>query len=132
MEKEYEISEKELAETVKQKEDADKLLLITEWVIGILSMIVLLVPVFIGALAPMADWVRFFVVFSGFIPGLTGLFFTIRIEQIAGYYECQHCKHKYVPEFKNMMLSMHIGRTRFMPCPKCEKHSWQKKVISKN
>ena len=123
--------EPELEEVKKEKEEADKLFLIAEWVIGILSIIVLLVPVFIGALAPMADWLRFFVVFSGFVPGLIGLFFTVKIEQIAGYYECQHCKHKYVPEFKKMMLSMHLGRTRFMCCPKCEKHSWQKKKINK-
>ena len=123
--------EQELEKVKKEKEEADKLLLIAEWVIGILSIIVLLVPVFIGALAPMADWLRFFVVFSGFVPGLIGLFFTVKIEQIAGYYECQHCKHKYVPEYKDMILSMHMGRTRFMCCPKCEKHSWQKKKINK-
>lgn len=123
--------EQELEEVKKEKEEADKLLLIAEWVIGILAVIVLLVPVFIGALAPMADWLRFFVVSSGFVPGLIGLFFTVKIEQVAGYYECQHCKHKYVPEYKDMMLSMHMGRTRFMRCPKCEKHSWQKKKISK-
>lgn len=123
--------EQELEEVKKEKEEADKLLLIAEWVIGILAVIVLLVPVFIGALAPMEDWLRFFVVSSGFVPGLIGLFFTVKIEQVAGYYECQHCKHKYVPEYKDMMLSMHMGRTRFMRCPKCEKHSWQKKKISK-
>ena len=123
--------EQELEKVKKEKEEADKLILIAEWVIGILSIIVLLVPVFIGALAPMADWLRFFVVFSGFVPGLIGLFFTVKIEQIAGYYECQHCKHKYVPEYKDMILSMHMGRTRFMCCPKCEKHSWQKKKINK-
>ena len=123
--------EQEFEKVKKEKEEADKLLLIAEWVIGILSIIVLLVPVFIGALAPMADWLRFFVVFSGFVPGLIGLFFTVKIEQIAGYYECQHCKHKYVPEYKDMILSMHMGRTRFMCCPKCEKHSWQKKKINK-
>ena len=27
---------------------------------------------------------------------------------------------------------MHYGRTRYMKCPKCNKRSWNKKVISKD
>ena len=123
--------EKKLIEVAKEKEDADKQLLTLEWVVGILSMIILLVPIFIGALVPMKDWQRVVVVFSGFIPAFIGLFFAMKIEQVAGYYECPHCKHKYVPTMKAMYLAQHIGRTRKMVCPNCNQKSWQKKVISK-
>ena len=51
------------------------------------------------------------------------------IEQKAGYYECGECHHKYVPEYKNMLWAPHMGRTRYMKCPKCGMKSWQKKVI---
>ena len=123
--------EKNLIELAKQKEACDRHLLTLEWVIGILSVIVLLVPIIIAAYVPMQDWQRTVIAFSGFIPCLVGVFFTLRIEQMAGYYECQHCHHKYVPTYKAMHSSMHIFRTRYMKCPKCNKKSWQRKVIKK-
>ena len=124
--------ENKLLELVKQKEQSDKKLLMVEWVIGILSCIVLFAPIIIGALLPMQDWQRIIIVFSGFIPAIVGFGFALRIEQVAGYYECKHCKHRHVPTYKAVSLAMHIGRTRYMKCPKCGKSSWQKKVISKD
>lgn len=124
--------EKNLIELTKQKEACDRHLLTLEWVIGILSVIVLLVPIIIAAYVPMQEWQRTVVAFSGFIPCLVGVFFTLRIEQMAGYYECRHCHHKYVPTYKDMHSSMHIFRTRYMKCPKCNKKSWQRKVITKD
>ena len=44
--------------------------------------------------------------------------------------KCSKCGYKYVPTNKQMLLSMHIGRTRYMKCPKCNKKSWNKKVIN--
>lgn len=123
--------ENKLIEMVKEKEQADKRLLALEWVIGILSMIILFVPIFIGALLPMEDWLRIVLVFSGFIPAIIGFFFAIRLEQVAGYYACKECGHRYVPAYKAMTFAPHMGRTRFMRCPVCGKKSWQKKVLTK-
>ena len=124
--------ENRLLEMVREKEQSDRHLLVLEWVVGILSCIVLFVPIFIGALLPMEDWKRLVLVFSGFIPAFVGFFFALRIEQVAGYYECKHCGHKYVPSYKAMCRAMHMGRTRYLKCPHCQKRSWQKKVISKD
>ena len=122
--------EAKLLEIMKQKEESDRRLLTLEWVIGILSCLILFVPIFLGALLPMEDWQRLIVVFSGFIPGIAGLFFAVRIEQVAGYYECKLCGHRYVPSYKAVSMAPHMGRTRYMRCPKCQKKSWQKKKIS--
>ena len=124
--------ENNLLEIIKQKQASDKQMLTLEWVIGILSCIVLFVPIFIAALVTMEEWVRVVLIFSGFIPALIGLHFAMKIEQTAGYYECKHCKHKYVPTISAMYAAPHMGRTRYMRCPKCNKKSWQKKVLSKN
>ena len=123
--------ENNLLEMIKQKEQSDQRLLAIEWVVGILSCIVLFVPIFIGALLPMEDWQRIILVFSGFIPAVGGFCFAVRIEQIAGYYECKECGYRYVPTYKAVNLAMHMGRTRYMRCPKCNKKSWQKKKLSK-
>lgn len=123
--------EEKLIELVKEKEKSDRHLLALEVVVGIFSCIVLFVPIFIAALLPMEDWQRIVVAFSGFIPAFVGFFFALRIEQVAGYYECRCCGYKYVPDYKKVTMAMHMGRTRYMRCPNCNKKSWQKKVLSK-
>ena len=133
MENHNEKLEKQLLEVIKQKEEADKRLLALEWVVGILSVVVLLVPCVIAAYAEnLADWQRILIVVSGFVPCMVGFAYAIKIEQVAGYYECKCCGHRYVPTAKAMWSSMHMGRTRYMKCPECHKKSWQKKVVSKD
>ncbi len=122
--------EQTVLELTKAKEEADKRLLTLEVVIGVLSVVVLFIPILIGALLPnLEDWQRVVIVFSGFVPAIVGFMFAVRLEQVAGYYECKHCHHKYVPEYKTVVNSMHMGRTRYLKCPNCNKKSWQKKVI---
>ena len=124
--------ENRLIEMIKQKEESDKRLLALEWVIGILSIIILMAPIFVAAFVPMEEWLRLILIFSGLIPAIIGFCFAMRIEQVAGYYECRKCKHKYVPTYKAVNLAPHMGRTRYMKCPECHEKSWQKKVISKD
>ncbi len=124
--------EKQILEMVREKEQRDKQLLRIEWVLGILSCIILFVPIIIAAYVPMENWLRIVLIFSGFIPGIVGLCFAMKIEQVAGYYECKECGHKYVPTYKAMYMAPHMGRTRHMKCPACGKKSWQKKVVSKD
>ena len=100
-------------------------------VVGILSCAVLFIPIFIAALVPMEDWMRIVILFSGFIPAIIGFMYALKLEQIAGYYECGACGHTYVPTYKAVNMSMHMGRTRYMKCPKCGEKTWQKKRISK-
>ena len=121
-----------LLESVKQKEEADKKMLLLEWVIGSLSVIILLGFNLIAAYLPMDTWLRITFAVSGFVIGLVGLFFALRIEQTAGYYECAKCHHKYVPRYASALFAMHMGRTRYMKCPHCGKRSWQRKRINKD
>jgi DNA-directed RNA polymerase subunit RPC12/RpoP len=80
----------------------------------------------------MEEWKGGLLVGLSLIPLLIATPFMLKIEQKAGYYECKECGHKYVPEYKSVFGAMHINRTRYMKCPKCDKKSWQKKVISKD
>ena len=123
--------ENKLLEMVKEKEEADKRLLGLEIFIGITSVIVLLALIMIAAFVEMEVWLRVGLIVFGFVLFVAGCFYALRIEQVAGYYECRHCNHRYVPTFKSVNLAMHMGRTRYMRCPKCGKMSWQRKVIEK-
>ena len=76
--------EKNLMEALRQKEQSDKHLLALEWVVGIFSIIILFVPIFLAAFLPLEDWLRVVLLFSGFIPAIVGFSFALRIEQVAG------------------------------------------------
>ena len=127
-------AEKTLIEMVKQKEQADKRLLKMEIVIGVVSLLFMLAMIAVGiAFMKMGQpsWI-FFVLFGvGLAQFLVAMSFAIRIEQVAGYYECRKCGKRYVPKYGSVYLAMHVNRTRFMKCPDCGKWSWQKKVIKK-
>lgn len=123
--------EQNLLEVVKQKEGSDKRLLSLEIFVGVLVTIILLTLIFVAAFVPMADWLRILLIVIGIIPFAIGLFYAIRIEQVAGYYECAKCGHRYVPTYSSVLWAAHINRTRHMRCPKCNEKSWQKKVLSR-
>ena len=123
--------EQNIIDMIKQKEASDKRLLTMEIVMGVLISIVFFALIFIASFAEIKSWLRITLIITGFIPFIVMLPFAIRIEQTAGYYECQICHNKYIPTFSSVLWSMHINRTRYMKCPKCNKRSWQKKIISK-
>ena len=123
--------EKNLLEVMKQKEQADKRLLSAEVFVGITATIVLFGLIFVAALIQMETWLKISLIVFGFILFLAGCFYALRMEQVAGYYECKHCKHRYVPAYKAVNMAMHMGRTRYMRCPQCGKKSWREKVLSK-
>ena len=123
--------EKNLLDMIKQKEQADKRLAAAEVFIGITATIVLFALIFVAAFIQMETWLKISLIVLGFILFLAGCFYALRIEQVAGYYECEHCKHRYVPTYKAVNMAMHMGRTRYMRCPACSKMSWQKKVLTK-
>lgn len=123
--------EKKLLEMVEQKEKADKRLLNMEIIIGVICIVFMLTLTAIASLVQMEEWIRIVLVFAGLVPLLIATPFMLKIEQMAGYYECAECGHRYVPTFKAVNLAPHMGRTRKMKCPECGKKSWQKKVLSK-
>ena len=124
--------EKKLLEMVKQKERADKRLLAAEVFIGITATVVLFALIFVAAYVKMENWVRIFLIVLGFVLFLAGCFYALRMEQVAGYYQCKECGHRYEPTYKAVSLAPHMGRARKMKCPQCGKKSWQKKVLTKD
>lgn len=133
MENYNEQMEKSLIEMVKQKERSDQRLLTMEIVIGLTSTIFLFAMLAVGIIFMTLEkpiWAFILPVGVGLVQFIICMAFALRIEQVAGYYECRECGHRYVPSYKAVNLAMHIGRMRYMKCPKCGKKSWQKKVIS--
>ena len=128
-------AEKTMLELVKEKEKADKRLLTMEIVIGLVSVAFLFAMIGIGTVfmtTGAQQWIFWLLFGIGMAQFIVCMMFALKIEQVAGYYECRECGHRYVPSYKSVNMAMHMGRTRYMKCPKCGKRSWQKKVLSKD
>ena len=123
--------ENNLLEVIKQKQEADKRLLRLEVFVGVISTAILFTLIFVAAFVEMATWLRITLIVLAFVMFLAGCFYAVRIEQVAGYYECKECGNRYIPTYKAVNMAPHMGRTRYMRCPKCNKKSWQKKVLTK-
>ena len=128
-------SEQLLIDMIKQKEKYDKKLLDLEIYVGIVGLLMFLISTlsmsYIVSLYPGTELFCFINILLLTILLFIFAFLLCKIEQEAGYYECQKCKNKYVPTYKNVLFAPHYGRTRYMKCPKCNQKSWQKKVLTK-
>ena len=126
-------NEKEkLLKLQQEKEQSDKRLLVSEIVLGAITTISFLI--ILSASLYAIHKLKFYVfpiimIVIGCVILLTGVFFCLYIEQKTGYYVCKKCNHKYIPTFKQVSFSMHVGRIRYMKCPHCNKRSWQKKTL---
>lgn len=123
--------EKNLLDAVRQKEESDKRLLAMEIICGVLCLIPLLFSIILVKVIIMEEWKASLIVLASLLPLLVVTPFMLKIEQIAGYYECEKCSYRYIPNYTSVFMAAHVGRTRRMKCPKCGDKSWQKKVISK-
>lgn len=124
-------AEENLLEMKKQKEETDREMLRLEMVIGYISTITFLILVFLASLIQMHSIIRILLIIGGSIVFAVGVMNAIKIEQTAGYYECDKCHYKYIPTYKSVLFAMHYGRTRYMKCPKCNEKSWNKKILTK-
>ena len=123
--------ENNLLEMVKEKEKTDKWLLSLEVVVGVVCVVIMLALILFASLVPIEEGLKITLIVIGMLPLMICCPFLLRIEQVAGYYECKECGHRSVPTFKAVNMAPHMGRKRYMPCPKCGKKSWQKKVLTK-
>ena len=124
-------AEKNLLAMRQEIEDKNRQMLRLEYWIGGPAVIAGLVICVVAAYADLPVGIRIGLITFAFVLIFAVAFIAVGIEQKAGYYECQICRHRYVPGYWQTNLAMHMGRTRYMKCPKCGKRSWQKKVLAK-
>lgn len=123
--------ENNLLDMIRQKEQADKRLLFLETVVGISATVIMFALVLLATFVQMASWLRVALLALGFALFFAGCFYALRIEQVAGYFACKECGHRYVPTYKAVNMAPQVFGIRYMKCPECGKKSWQKKVLSR-
>ncbi len=122
-------TEKILLEMARREQMNNKKLFAAMYVIIVLS-VVALVSVITLAENFIADVkLKNAVCIVAVVLGLMPMFFAFKLEVDAGYYECKKCRHKFVPTYAEALMAFHIGTTRFLKCPKCNKRYWCKKVL---
>ena len=124
-------AEELLLEMKKQKEEADKRLLTIEIIMGLITVVMYLALVMTVDFLQIEENAQLLIILPATVLLIIMCFFALKIEQVVGYYECRKCHHKYVPTYNSVLWAMHVGRTRYMKCPNCNKRSWNKKVINK-
>ncbi len=124
-------AEENLLAMRREVEEKNRQLLRTEYLIGVPAVIAGLLLCVVAAYVEMPVALRIGLIIFALLMILAVSFFAVAIEQKAGYYECKKCHDRHVPTYRQTNLAMHIGRTRYMKCPRCGQWSWQKKVLTK-
>ena len=118
----------EMAEEIKQK---NKTIWRTMWIIMSVSIAGLLgCLALIAAYVPEGVWMLV-AILGAAVVFLIPCFYALKLEVSVGAYKCKKCGHEVVPTYLEALNAMHMGTTRYLKCPKCNKRTWCKKVIKK-
>ena len=131
MENNNQKNEQLLLDMAKELEQKNKTVWKSMWVIMIISMTALFSGILIAAfLIPEGVW-QLLTIIGICIVFLIPCFYALKLEVSVGAYKCKNCGHEIVPTYKEAMNAMHMGFTRYLMCPKCNKRTWCKKVLKK-
>ena len=131
MENNNQKNEQLLLDMAKELEKKNKTIWTSMWVIMIASMTALFAGIFVAAfLIPEGIW-QLITILGSCVVFLIPCFYALKLEVSVGAYKCKNCGCEIVPTYKEAMNAMHMGFTRYLKCPNCNKRTWCKKVIKK-
>ena len=125
-------SEELLLEMAKELERKNKTIWRSMWAILVVSVIGLLACITAAALLIPEGPLQIVVILGAVVLFLPACFYALKLEVSVGAYKCKKCGNEIVPTYAQALNAMHMGFTRYLKCPKCQKRSWCKKVIYKN
>ena len=101
------------------------------WAIMIVSITALLAGLVIVAfVVPEGVW-QLVAILGLCVVFLLPCFYALKLEVSVGAYKCKKCGHEIVPTYAQALNAMHMGTTRYLMCPKCQKRTWCKKVVNR-
>lgn len=124
-------NEQLLLDMAKELEQKNKTVWRSMYVIMIISMTALFAGIISAALfMPEGVW-QLVTVVTVCVVFLIPCFYALKLEVSVGAYKCKNCGHEIVPTYTEALNAMHMGFTRYLKCPKCNKRTWCKKVLKK-
>ena len=131
MENNHQKNEQLLLDMAKELERKNKTIWSSMWAIMIVSMTALIAGLLIAAfLIPEGVW-QLVAILGISAVFLVPCFYALKLEVSVGAYKCKECGHEIVPTYTQALNAMHMGTTRYLECPKCNKRTWCKKVLKK-
>ena len=131
MENNEQRNEQLLLEMAEQLEQKNKTIWRSMWVLMIVSIIGLLGCLLVaGLLIPEGPW-QLVLILAACVLFLIPCFYALKLEVSVGAYKCKKCGHEILPTYKQALNAMHMGTTRYLFCPECNKRTWCKKVLKK-
>lgn len=61
----------------------------------------------------------------------SGLYVTMSLDRVAGYYECPHCKESFTPTWTAYLMAPHILTKRYLKCPTCGKRGYCRHTLTR-
>ena len=124
-------NEQLLIDMTKELEKKNKTVWRAMWAILSVSMIALLSGLFIVAFfIPEGVW-QIIAIIGICIVFLIPCFYALKLEISVGAYKCKNCGHEILPTYSEALMAPHIGTTRYLKCPKCNRRTYCKKVFKK-
>ncbi|MBQ8545765.1 MAG: helix-turn-helix domain-containing protein [Clostridia bacterium] len=117
--------------TLMEERKREKKKLIISIIVGLIVMLSSLTLMFVASFVPLPEPTRIILIVLGFVVLIPGLIVACILDKDAGYFECKHCGHRFVPSLSAYMIGAHTLTTRHLKCPNCGKRSWCKKTLSK-
>ncbi len=129
MENNNEKNEQLMLDLAKEIERKNKTIWTAMWAIMCVCIIGLLGGcAFVAFYIPEGPW-QLVALIGLCILFLIPCFYALKLEVSVGVYKCKKCGEEIVPTYKEALNAMHMGTTRYLKCPKCNKRCWCKKVI---
>ena len=120
-----------LLDMAKEIETKNKTIWTSMWAIMIVSMTALIAGIFVARfLIPEGVW-QLITVLGLCVVFLPLCFYALKLEVSVGAYKCKNCGCEIVPTYSEALNAMHMGFTRYLKCPECNKRTWCKKVLKK-
>lgn len=124
-------NEQLMLEMAKELEEKNQTIRRNMWVIMIFSVAALLAGICAAALLiPEGVW-QLVTILAVTVVFLIPCFYALKLEVSVGAYKCKNCGCEIVPTYAQALNAMHMGTTRYLKCPKCNKRTWCKKVWKK-
>ena len=131
MENNNQKNEQLLLDMAKELERKNKTIWHAMWAIMTVSIIGLIGGIaLINIFMPEGPWMLV-AILTLCVIFLIPCFYALKLEVSVGVYKCKNCGYEIVPTYKEALNAMHMGTTRYLKCPKCNKRTWCKKVLKK-
>ena len=116
---------------MENEEIYNKKILDLSIVIGLMGINPFLILILVVAFFKLETIIQIILISLAITLFIVGVTITMEMERKVGDYHCNKCDFKYIPNTPSFWISPHIFRTRYLKCPKCNKYSWNKKVLTK-